>query len=219
MNRHYFTDNSDLEGKKKNIKAGISGGEIEFVTGGGVFSKSRLDYGSELLINTVLKNGLRENARVLDLGCGWGAVGVSICTELKSVTAVLTDINPKAVGLAQENIKKHALESRAEAVVGNGYENIIGEFDYILTNPPIRAGKAVVYSFFEGAPLHLKQGGCLYVVIRKRQGADSAVLKIREVFGNAETVARSGGYHILRAVRNRTDCKKGCRLFPAALCV
>ena len=89
----------------------------------------------------------------------------------------------------------------AEALLSDGFSAVEGEFDAVITNPPIRAGKKVVYGIFEGAAAHLADGGALYAVVRKQQGAPSALAFLKELFREAEVIERSGGYWILRAIK------------------
>ena len=109
----------------------------------------------------------------------------------------MTDINQRAVALARRNLKQNGV--RAEVVQGDGFAAVTGAFDAIITNPPIRAGKAVIYALFARAKDHLKPGGALYLVIRKQQGAPSALKYLREIYAEAEVIDRGSGFHVIRA--------------------
>ena len=168
-----------------------------FISDAGVFSKDAVDFGTSLLIKTVIENGVYGES-VLDLGCGYGPIAIIIKKETdKNVTAV--DVNPRAVELTKENALRNNVEIKAS--VSNIIEDLNDTFDTIVTNPPIRAGKEVVYSFFQQSYDHLNENGELWVVIRKQQGAESAIKKLVEIFTNCETVEKSKGYYILK-------CKK-----------
>ena len=172
------------------------GRSFAFETDAGVFSRAELDEGSALLIDSA--GPLR--GRALDLGCGWGPVGILLAYKNPEVRFVLSDVNQRAVALAQNNIARAGLKN-AEAVVSEGFEALIGDFDHVLCNPPIRAGKAVIYRLFDDAFERLRPGGGLTIVIRKRQGAPSAQKHLDEVFGNAEIVERSRGYWVIRSAK------------------
>ena len=114
------------------------------------------------------------------------------------VRMTMADINERALALAVSNVEKNRMQ--AEAVLSDGFEKIEGLFDAVITNPPIRAGKAVIYKMFEDAKAHLREGGALYLVIRKQQGAPSALKFLKSLYAQAEVIARDGGYWVIRCV-------------------
>ena len=193
MSDHYYTENPASAHDERRIVLSILGQELTFTTDAGVFSRDGLDRGTELLLEALPE----LTGRVLDLGCGWGAVGVALGKKYPALEIVMTDINQRAVDLARRNLARNGVA--AEVVQGDGFENVAGEFDAIITNPPIRAGKAVIYGLFREARDRLNPGGALYVVIRKQQGAPSALKYLKETFAEAETIDRSGGFHVMRA--------------------
>ena len=193
MSDHYYTENPASAHDERVVQLKALGNELTFTTDAGVFSRDGLDRGTEALLEALPA----LSGRVLDLGCGWGAVGVALGKKQPALEIVMTDINRRAVELARRNLDANGV--RAEVVQGDGFENVTGEFDAILTNPPIRAGKAVIYGLFADAREHLAPGGALYVVIRKQQGAPSALKYLKEIFAEAEVIDRSGGFHVLRA--------------------
>ena len=154
-----------------------------------------MDPGTDLLIRTILKDQTHTE-KILDLGCGYGPIGLVLADQL-GAEATLMDINERAMDLARRGAAANHIT--AEVVT----EDLVTAEDYTLvaTNPPIRAGKSTVYHFFALAYEHLKAGGVLYVVIRKQQGADSAVKELKRVFGNCETIGRQSGYHILKSIK------------------
>lgn len=129
------------------------------------------------------------------MGCGYGTIGIVLQKLYPSCSVVSVDVNPRAVELTQINSQQNS--TTLTAFVSDGFEKIEDKFDYIVTNPPIRAGKAVIYKMFEDAYEHLHVGGSLIAVIRKQQGAQSAVKKFEEIFSNCEVVMRDKGYWIL----------------------
>lgn len=194
---HYFTDNRNLEQNRKEIPFRFLGVYYTFITDNGVFSKTEVDFGTWVLLKQVCSEGLGH--RVLDLGCGYGVVGVVCKTQFPNSKVISIDVNPRAVELAKINAQNQKVE--VECLVSDGYKEVSGQFSTIITNPPIRAGKKVIYSFFEEAHEYLEDNGVLWVVIRKQQGALSAQKKIQEVFGNCEITAKEKGFLVLKAVK------------------
>ena len=116
----------------------------------------------------------------------------------------MCDVNERAVQLSNKNIRANRLHN-AQAVVSDAFSALEGEFDHVVTNPPIRAGKQVIYAMFDEAYRRLTPGGTLTIVIRKQQGAPSAQKHLLELFGNCETIARGGGYHVLQSRKETND--------------
>ncbi len=201
---HYFTDNRDLPSREKELRISFLGKEYTFVTDIGVFSKNELDEGSAVLLEAV--QSLDISGSVLDLGCGYGPIGIITASMTPQCQVTMSDVNPRAAELAVKNCIRNGIQ--AQCLVSDGFEKIDNSFDVILTNPPIRAGKRVIYRLFEDACAHLNEEGVLLVVIRRKQGAESALTKLQEIFGNGETILRKRGYWILKAVRTNTDIDK-----------
>ena len=193
MNEHYYTSSPVSAHDERQVAVRALGRELTFTTDAGVFSRDGLDRGTEVLLNALppLKG------RVLDLGCGWGAVGVALGKRYPGLDIVMTDINSRAVGLARRNLAENGVS--ATVLQGDGFAPVEGCFDAIVTNPPIRAGKAVVYGLFDQARAHLKPNGALYIVIRKQQGAPSALKYLSGIYTRAETIDRGSGFHVIRA--------------------
>lgn len=194
---HYFDLDPTLDSKERKIEFIVNGKNISLLTDNGIFSKSKLDEGSELLINTILPLQLGEN--ILDIGCGYGPIGLSIAMFKLEASITLADINPRAVTLCDKNAHMIGVSSRVTCIESNLYSNIEGPYDSIVANPPIRAGKKVTYALYEGAYQHLIDGGYFYFVIRKAQGASSASQYVKEIFGNITLLKRHKGYHIYMA--------------------
>ena len=193
MSDHYYTENPASAHDERRIVLSILGQELTFTTDAGVFSRDGLDRGTELLLEALPE----LTGRVLDLGCGWGAVGVALGKKYPTLGIVMTDINSRAVELARRNLAANGV--KAEVVQGDGFQSVAGDFDAIVTNPPIRAGKAVIYGLFAQARDRLRPGGALYLVIRKQQGAPSALKYLREIYAGAEVIDRGSGFHVIRA--------------------
>ena len=196
MSEHYYTNNPTSEHEERSFRAVFAGRVLAFDTDAGVFSKQHVDPGSELLCKA-LPDTL--GTRVLDMGCGWGAMTVMTLARFPKAQVTMADVNERALALAVSNVAKNRME--AAAILSDGFEKIEGEFDAVITNPPIRAGKAVIYKMFEDAKAHLVPGGALYLVIRKQQGAPSALKFLKELYGKAEVIERDGGYWIIECIK------------------
>jgi 16S rRNA (guanine1207-N2)-methyltransferase len=194
---HYFTDNRNLEENRKEHSFRFSGHLYTFITDNGVFSKTEVDRGTEILLDACMNEPL--SGRVLDLGCGYGVVSVILGTEFPSLELTAVDINPRAVELTELNCGKNGV--RSTAFVSDGFAQIRDMFSHVITNPPIRAGKKVIYGMLEDSFAHLEKGGTLLAVIRRKQGAESALKKMEEIFGNCETVSREKGYWVLKSTK------------------
>ncbi len=196
---HYFTDNRHLKENRKELSFRFWCFTCTFVTDNGVFSKDAVDYGTRALLNTVHEHGQMGNS-VLDIGCGYGVIGIVLKKEFPHADVTMADVNPRALQLAKENAVRNQVS--VNVLESDGYGRLEGSmFTDIVTNPPIRAGKAVIYKMFEEAYDHLEEGGAFWVVIRKAQGALSAKAKIESVFGNCEIVHRDKGYFVLKSVK------------------
>ena len=144
-----------------------------------------------------------KDKRVLDLGCGYGTLGLTLAVAKKEARVTLADINPRALNMCKRNAELHNLSNRVTILQSDIYEKIEGPYDSIVVNPPIRAGKKVTYKMYEEAKQYLIDGGSLYIVIRKAQGADSASKYIESIFGNVELLDRHKGYHIYRFIKSK----------------
>ncbi len=190
---HYFTEKPKSKPKYGKIFALLRGRKFEFLTCGGVFSYKKIDKGTELLVRHMQ---IKEDDKVLDLGCGYGVLGI-VAAKLTKNQVILTDINKRAVKLARKNLELNDIEN-AEVRRGNLYEPVKNEkFDVILCNLPISAGLETVYKIVEEAKEHLNKGGTLQVVVRK--GHKRIEQKILEIFGNVKTLSKKGGYRVYLA--------------------
>lgn len=193
MNQHYYTAQPQSRHDVRPHQVRVAELDLRFFTDSGVFSKTGLDQGTRLLIETAPP----LSGRVLDLGCGWGALGIPLALLNPQAQLVLTDINQRAAALAEKNARENGARNLT-VHTGDGFEGVEGLFDYVVTNPPIRAGKAVIYPLFEQALKRLVPGGAMYLVIRKQQGAPSALKFLAGLSGDAQCVARDKGYWIIR---------------------
>ncbi|SDJ71979.1 class I SAM-dependent methyltransferase [Streptococcus gallolyticus] len=195
MAKMYYAENPDSAHDIHELKVTLLGYPFKFLTDSGVFSKKMIDYGSQVLLNTL---DFEKGKTLLDLGCGYGPLGVSLA-KVQGVQATMVDINNRAIDLAQQNAEKNGVT--ANIFQSNIYEKVTGTFDYIISNPPIRAGKQVVHAIIADSINYLKDGGSLTIVIQKKQGAPSAKAKMEEIFGNVDILKRDKGYYILRSTK------------------
>lgn len=197
----YFTKNPTSEKEIYKFSWNIKERTFHFYTSNSVFSKNGVDFGSMLLLETVIDENEGFEGSVLDLGCGYGPIGVAIAKILDKSIVFLSDVNERALELSSMNVQENKLKDKITIINSEGFENIDKNFDIVITNPPIRAGKNVVFSFYEGAYEHLNKEGMLYVVIQKKQGAESSIKKIKDLFGNCKIANKKSGYFILKATK------------------
>ena len=197
MTKMYYEENPDSAHDIHELKVTLLGQSFTFLTDSGVFSKKMVDYGSQVLLNTL---DFEKGKTLLDLGCGYGPLGISLA-KVQDVKPTMVDINNRAIDLAKQNAQKNGVE--ADIFQSNIYEKVNGTFDYIISNPPIRAGKQVVHTIISESINYLKVGGNLTIVIQKKQGAPSAKAKMEVVFGNVEILKRDKGYYILRSEKTK----------------
>lgn len=189
----YFDVNPDAAHDIHDLAVVLLGQKMNFYTDAGVFSKKMIDYGSQVLLSSL---DFQEGESVLDVGCGYGPIGLSLA-KVQGVTVTMVDVNERALDLAKKNANRNGVE--AQIFSSDVYEAVVGVFDHVISNPPIRAGKKVVHQVITGSFEHLKPGGDLTIVIQKKQGAPSAKAKMEETFGNCEIVKKDKGYYILRS--------------------
>lgn len=199
-NYHYYSkDQSDLHSNPSNFDFYFKDNHFKFNTDDGVFSKDYIDYGSFALLKAFIPNELE--GPILDMGAGYGPIGIVI-NKLYNKEVHMCEINERAYNLLRKNI-----ELNKSVNVYPYHSDLFTELDEnisfasIVTNPPIRAGKAVVFAIYKGAYEKLISGGELWVVIQKKQGAPSSKDYITSLYGNCEIVTKDKGYYILKAVK------------------
>lgn len=190
MAEHYYSENQTSDERRFPINIGLKNDRFELNSSSGIFSKKEIDFATKLLI---------ENAdvgnNVLDLGCGYGVVGISILRSgKKNVNVTFSDVNERALELTRENLAKHRLSGRV--IKSNLFENLPEHFDTILCNPPYAAGREVSFHLIEEAFGHLETKGTLQIVARHNKGGSVLSKKMKEVFGNVRDAAKQGGFHV-----------------------
>lgn len=191
---HYFTNEENLKSEIEKVIAEINGIPFYFYTDNGVFSKGELDFGTELLLKN-FKYDNPNNKTLLDIGCGCGPIG--IYASHLGFTVDMSDVNKRAIHLSKMSLKEQGLN--ANVFESDAYKNITNKYDYIVSNPPIRVGKEKLYEIVMNAKEHLKDGGSLWIVVRKQQGAESMVRDMKNAYKTVEVVAKKKGFFIIKA--------------------
>src|SRR3989338_9301443 len=194
---HYYSENQKSELNIKKIVQKIKGRDFEFYTASGVFSKDKIDKGTLVLAESMI---VKNNSKILDIGCGIGVLGI-VAAKLFGAEVVMTDINKRAIMLAEKNIALNNV--KAEIHQGNLYEKIKDDdFDAVISNPPQTAGKEICFQLIEESKNHLKKNGSLQIVARHNKGGRTLSRKMEEVFGNVRVIARKSGYWVYMSKKN-----------------
>jgi 16S rRNA (guanine1207-N2)-methyltransferase len=191
---HYFAEHPRSRATFGLVCTYLRGRPFEFLTASGIFSRSRIDLGTRLLIERMV---LPENGYVLDIGCGYGPVGIAAAVFNPKLHVVLADVNSRAVWLARQNVEKNRI-GNAEVRQGNLYEPVQGLlFDCVLSNPPVSAGLETVWAIIGEAPKYIGNKGTFQMVVRSKVGGRRFRTFFEEAFGNVEVSARESGYRVL----------------------
>lgn len=191
----YFDNDNSIKSNIVKHDINILNKNFTFFTDNGVFSKNKLDYGTRFLLEVLTTENIGD--KVLDVGCGYGPIGIYISKVFNSHVDMI-DVNKRAVHLCQMNIKENNVN--CNAFVSDCYEKVDDFYDTIITNPPIRAGKKIIYEIVMNACNHLIENGVLYIVIRKDQGAKSMISDLKKIY-NVEVLDKSKGFFVIK-------CKK-----------
>jgi len=198
---HYFENDLNLKSEIREISYNYNSSFFNFYSDNGVFSKNKIDYGSKLLLESYLSENL-VNKKVLDVGCGYGFIGIVVSIITNSYVDMV-DVNKRAVHLTKMNIKKHK-DFKGNAFISDAYSEVKDIYDVVITNPPIRVGKEKLLEILEGAFDHLNEDGSLYFVIRKDQGALS-IKRILESTKKVEIINKDKGYFIFKIKNCKTN--------------
>ena len=190
---HYYTDNSDLDSDRKEFTYYFGNEVFRFTTDIGVFSKNNVDYGSYILIRSIVDKDL--GATLLDLGSGYGPIGIILKRFHPDMDVEMVEVNSRAVELSRLNGVNNKTDIKVHLC--DDITALSHKFDTITLNPPIRAGKAVIYGLYEKSKIMLNEGGHLYIVIRKAQGAKSSIVKLETLFASVRIIERDSGYYVL----------------------
>lgn len=195
---HYYINDKNLKDNEAFFDVQVDGTSFRFYTNDGVFSKRYFDFGSYLLIKSAL--GLGTFSTVIDMGCGYGPIGIIYSKFNNDAKVYMYDVNLRALDLARKNMILNNV-SNAFAFESYLFEKVEVKADLILTNPPIRAGKSVIFKLYEDAYKHLNENGVLLVVIQRKQGAPSTMEKLKSIYNNVEVIEKKGGYWIISAAK------------------
>ena len=195
MNDQYYTREPGSESRPVECGFEYRGKALRFTTDAGVFSRGELDTGTRLLLDALPEN---MEGEILDLGCGWGPIGISVGSVWPETRITMADVNLRALERSRENADRNGV--RVTCLESDGFSALEGRrFDAVITNPPIRAGKQVIYRMFAEAFDHLKEGGSLFLVIRKQQGAESCIKYLKTIYPSVEKLDRSAGFWVIEA--------------------
>jgi len=194
---HYYSENQTSPLRIEKIKSILRDKEFEFYTGSGVFSRKKVDKGTELLVNNCV---VEDNWKVLDLGCGYGVIGVVIGKIFSSTSVLMVDFNRRALKLAKMNIELNNLKN-ADVNQSNLYSNVNEKFNTIIVNPPITAGRKTCFDIIEGAKEHLEKEGILQVEAKHRKGGKVLGEMMLEDFKNMDVIAKGSGYRIYTSIK------------------
>ncbi|WP_414054702.1 class I SAM-dependent methyltransferase [Macrococcus equi] len=195
---HYYSEEQTVASNENTIGFNMDNHSLKLTTDAGVFSKGGVDFGSNLLVKTFLEDAGPK--RVLDVGCGYGTMGLMVAKHHPEALIHMVDVNERALGLAERNALSNDIRN-VKIYKSDGLNEVTEKFDTVLTNPPIRAGKEVVHRILEDSLKVLDESGALYVVIQKKQGMPSAKKKMENDFGNVTILKKDKGYYILKSVK------------------
>lgn len=195
---HYFKNSENTPSNRRELTLRFLGLDLTFISDDGIFSKSKADEGSLLLAQSAIEEKL--TGAILDMGCGYGLVGLLVKKFNPEITIEGIDVNIKAVECAKASAAR--LELEADYTVKDGREDLGGLYDCILLNPPIRTGKTTIFELYRNAYKHLKPQGSLIIVIRRQQGAASSFKELQSIFPVVSRIKIHKGYEILKSVKD-----------------
>jgi 16S rRNA (guanine1207-N2)-methyltransferase len=200
LSDHYYSRTQKVESDPKFWDFTLKNNQFRFKTDNGVFSKREVDFGSRLLIESFEMP--KTEGSLLDVGCGYGPIGLSLAKYYQDRMIHMVDVNGRAIELAKENAELNRIQN-VKVYESDCLLNVKEKtFAAILTNPPIRAGKKTVHDIFEQSFEYLTSQGELWVVIQKKQGAPSAIEKLNNLFNHVETIDKSKGYFVIKAQKS-----------------
>lgn len=200
MTDHYFTSKPSADKNEKKIEARLKGQQMTFTTDSGVFSRDRVDFGSQVMIEAIDERAF-STGEVLDVGCGYGPVGLSLAKANPALHIDMIDVNERALELAKKNAELNGV-SNVSIFLSSIYEQVEKQtYGAVISNPPIRAGKQTVHKVITDAKEHLADNGVLIIVIQKKQGAPSAKKVMEETYGNVTRIGLDKGYWVLQSIK------------------
>ena len=194
---HYYDSNPDLISQPSEIVATIKTKQYRFVTDYGVFSKSAVDFGTKVLLESI---SLKDPDHILDVGCGYGVVGIVLKHLYPNASITMFDVNERAVMLAKQNVSHYELDD-IDIYHSNHVPKHLKNVSTAVLNPPIRAGKQTVFRLYQEMHAALKPSGECFVVIQKKQGANSTKLFLESLFAEVQIVNKHKGYYVFKAIK------------------
>ena len=201
MTNYYYSENPEVTHQERHWNFELLGNNFQFTTDNGVFSKRTIDFGSRTLLKALAQKDQLTGVKgkILDVGCGYGPIGLALAKKYPQLQVDMVDVNELALSLARQNAIANKVQN-VKIFTSNVYQNIKDDdYTMIISNPPIRAGKKIVYEILTGAYAHLAINDFLTVVIQKKQGAPSAKKKMTEIFDNCKMIFRNKGYQVLQS--------------------
>lgn len=195
---HYYSTDPSVKSEERTISYELEENKFLFISDNGVFSKNHVDFATDFMIRTIYEE---VKGSVLDVGCGYGPIGICMAKKADVTKVTMLDVNHRALDLTKRNAEKNNVMTKVNIIESNGFENIKERFDTIITNPPIRAGKEVIYKMYSDAKEALNDGGVLYLVINKKHGAPSTIRFLEELYGNCEVLDKKSGFNVLKCVK------------------
>ena len=193
---HYFTNDSNIKSEEHKIEFSFKNNNYEFIVDNGVFSKNKLDFATKTLLESLDFNSIK--GKVLDFGCGWGSIGI-IVKKNSDADVDMIDINLRSINLSQKNSKLNNVD--VNVFESNIYSNITKKYNFIITNPPIRVGKKILYEILFSAYDYLEENGELWLVISKNQGAKSLFKDLSEKY-NVNIITKNKEFYVFRCLKH-----------------
>lgn len=195
---HYYSADPTAKSEERILIYELNDSEFTFISDNGVFSKNHVDFATDFLIRTIIDE---VEGKVLDVGCGYGPIGICMAKKESVKKVTMLDVNHRALDLAKRNAEKNKVLDKVNIIESDGFSSISEKYDVIITNPPIRAGKEVIYKMYSDAKNSLNDGGVLYLVINKKHGAPSTIRYLQELYGNCEVLDKKSGFNVLKCVK------------------
>ena len=194
---HYFIADETLEDHEETFFYYFDSHKIELTSNSGMFAPGHVDAATDLLLHTL--PNFSKIQSLLDLGCGYGVIGITLKKAYSNLEVTMSDVNARALRYAQKNAQANAV--KIKNICTDGFQNNLDTYDAITLNPPIHAGKETIFQLYEDSFSHLNANGSLYIVIQKKHGAESTIQKLQTLFPTVETLYKKKGYYILKATK------------------